>query len=434
MSSTMTFLEELRLRGLLQDHTPGIGSLLEKEQVKAYIGYDPTAPSLTIGNLVTIMLLVHLQRHGHIPMVLFGGATGRIGDPSGKDAERKMLDIAVIEENLERQRRQFDHILRFGNTQNQAVLTNNYDWFRDMGFLDFLREAGKHITISYMMGKESVKRRIETGISFTEFSYQLLQGYDYYHLYTRHGVKLQMGGSDQWGNITTGTELIRRKTGGEAHAITCPLLTKADGTKFGKSEGQNIWLDPDMTSPYRFYQFFINATDEDAPRFFKIFSTRPIREIEEIIATNTQNPNVIKQLLAADITEFVHGLDAVGQAREMSRVLFGKASTDELARMDAAMVVEAFDGLPIHPVGHETLAQGIDIVDLLSVITNICTSKSDARRSIQGQAISINKNKISDPLSPVGPDDFINGRFLLVQNGKKHHHLVVLDHPGQYKE
>lgn len=424
----MTLLEELKERGLLQDHTPGVEELLKKEQVKGYIGYDPTAPSLTIGNLVTIMMLVHLQRHGHTPVVLFGGATGRVGDPSGKDAERKMLDIETIDKNLEHQKKQFQHILRFDQGDNKAIMTNNYDWFKDIGFLDFLRDAGKHLTVNYMMSKESVKRRIETGISFTEFSYQLLQGFDFYHLHKNEGVKLQMGGSDQWGNITTGTEFIRRKTSGEAHAITCPLLTKSDGSKFGKSEGQNIWLDRNLTSPYKFYQFFIKARDADIANFFRIFSLRPLEEINEILDANMEkNPNYIKKLLAEDLTTFVHGEEDLKKAQEITRILFGKATTDELASMSDIELQEAFEGVPIFKVSEKELSDGISIIDLLADSTSICPSKSEARRNIKGNAISLNKMKIGNADQVITKDNLINGKFILVQNGKKNHHLIMLN-------
>ncbi|MBI1184990.1 tyrosine--tRNA ligase [bacterium] len=421
----MTLLQELRARGLLQDHTPGVEELLTNEKVKGYIGYDPTAPSLTIGNLVTIMMLVHLQRHGHTPVVLFGGATGRVGDPSGKDAERKMLDIETIEHNLAHQQKQFQHILRFDQGDNEALLTNNYNWFKDISFLDFLRDAGKHLTVNYMMSKESVKRRIETGISFTEFSYQLLQGYDFYHMYQNMGVKLQMGGSDQWGNITTGTELIRRKVSGEAFAITCPLLTKADGTKFGKSEGQNIWLDPEMTSPYKFYQFFINATDDDAPRFFRIFSLRSIEEIEQIIADNAQNPNQLKRTLAEDVTKFVHGEEALEKAIATSQILFGKGTKELLFSMSEKEMLETFEGVPTFEVEAAKFADGLSILDLLGVETQILCSKGEAKREIKGNAISLNLQKVGSDSLVVAKDDLINGKFLVVNRGKRNFHLVV---------
>jgi len=423
----MTLLEELKERGLLQDHTPGVEELLSKEQVKGYIGYDPTAPSLTIGNLVTIMMLVHLQRHGHIPVVLFGGATGRVGDPSGKDAERKMLDIETIDKNLEHQKKQFEHILRFDQGDNRAIMTNNYDWFKDIGFLDFLRDAGKHLTVNYMMSKESVKRRIETGISFTEFSYQLLQGFDFYHLHKNEGVKLQMGGSDQWGNITTGTEFIRRKTSGEAHAITCPLLTKSDGSKFGKSEGQNIWLDRNLTSPYKFYQFFIKAPDADTAKFFKIFSLRPIEEINEILDANMEkNPNYVKKLLAEDLTTFVHGEEDLKKAQEITRILFGKGTLEELAAIPANEIEDAFSGVPVFRISREELSAGIGIMDLLAGTTDICPSKSEARRRIKGNAISVNKVKLSNPDEVINTSNLLSDKLILIQNGKSNNHLITL--------
>lgn len=422
----MTFLEELKERGLLQDFTPGIEELLSKEQVKGYIGYDPTAPSLTIGNLVTVMLLVHLQRHGHIPVVLFGGATGRVGDPSGKDAERKLLDVEVIERNLNHQKEQFKHILRFDQGENRVQMTNNYDWFSSIGFLDFLRDAGKHLTINYMMSKESVKRRIETGLSFTEFSYQLLQGYDFYHLNSQMGVKLQMGGSDQWGNITTGTELIRRKSGGEAFAITCPLLTRADGAKFGKSEGQNIWLDRELTSPYKFYQFFLNVGDDEAVQYLKIFSLRPLEELKGIIEEHQERKGarIAQTTLAEDITEFVHSAEDVQKAKDISRVLFGRGTAEELSSMTDQDILEAFEGLPIYTVDRALLNDGINIIDLIAQHTTICKSKSDARRAVKGNAISVNKVKVSGEEQTITSDSLLKDTFLLVQNGKKNHHLL----------
>lgn len=423
----MTLLEELKERGLLQDHTPGVEALLQKEQVKGYIGYDPTAPSLTIGNLVTIMMLVHLQRHGHIPVVLFGGATGRVGDPSGKDAERKMLDIDTIEKNLAHQKNQFEHILRFDQGDNEAIMTNNYNWFKDIGFLDFLRDAGKHLTVNYMMSKESVKRRIETGISFTEFSYQLLQGFDFYHLYKEEGVKLQMGGSDQWGNITTGTEFIRRKVSGDAHAITCPLLTKSDGTKFGKSEGQNIWLDRNLTSPYKFYQFFIKAPDADTAKFFRIFSLRPLDEINEIIDANMdKNPNYVKKLLAEDLTTFVHGEEDLKKAQEITRILFGKGTLEELASIPSEEIEDAFSGVPVFKISRKELSAGIGIMDLLATHTDICPSKSEARRKIKGNAISVNKVKVSNDEELINADNLLSDKLILIQNGKANNHLITL--------
>lgn len=423
----MTLVEELRERGLLQDIIPGTEEVLEKETIKAYIGYDPTAPSLTIGNLVTIMLLVHLQRHGHVPVVLFGGATGRVGDPSGKDAERKLLDVEVIEENLARQKSQFNNLLKFEGVDNAAVMVNNYDWFRDIGFLEFLRDAGKHLTVNYMMSKESVKRRIESGISFTEFSYQLLQGFDFYHMYEEMGVKMQMGGSDQWGNITTGTEFIRRKTGGEAYALTCPLLTRADGTKFGKSEGQNIWLDPNMTSPYKFYQFFLNTTDEEAAKYLLIFSISPLDELKEVIREHGDKPGarIAQKRLAEDVTSLLHGAESVQKAQDISRILFGKASTDDLAQMSDQDLIDAFDGLPIHHNSKDQL--DVTLLNFLAENTSICSSKGEARRALKGNAISVNKEKIRDSERNMNSFEPMNGRFLLIQNGKKNHHLVILD-------
>lgn len=425
----MTLLEELKERGLLQDHTPGVEELMSKEQIKGYIGYDPTAPSLTIGNLVTVMLLVHLQRHGHIPVVLFGGATGRIGDPSGKDAERKLLDIEVLERNLNHQKEQFKHILRFDQGENEVVMTNNYDWFSGIGFLDFLRDAGKHLTVNYMMSKESVKRRIETGLSFTEFSYQLVQGYDFFHMNKEMGVKLQMGGSDQWGNITTGTELIRRKGGSEAHAITCPLLTRADGTKFGKSEGQNIWLDRELTSPYAFYQFFMRVGDDEAVQYLKIFSLRPLEELNEVIKEHEgkNGAKIAQNLLAEDITEFVHSKEDLEKSKDISRTLFKKGTSEDLSGMPDHELHDAFEGLPNDSLIKAKLSEGINVIDLLAQETSICKSKSDAKRSIKGNAISINKVKVKGEDAMLTPDDLIKEQYVLVQNGKKNFHMIKFE-------
>lgn len=425
----MTLLEELKERGLLQDHTPGVEELMSKEQIKGYIGYDPTAPSLTIGNLVTVMLLVHLQRHGHIPVVLFGGATGRIGDPSGKDAERKLLDIEVLERNLNHQKEQFKHILRFDQGENEVVMTNNYDWFSGIGFLDFLRDAGKHLTVNYMMSKESVKRRIETGLSFTEFSYQLVQGYDFFHLNKEMGVKLQMGGSDQWGNITTGTELIRRKGGSEAQAITCPLLTRADGTKFGKSEGQNIWLDRELTSPYKFYQFFMNVGDDEAAQYLKIFSLRPLDELKEVIKEHQEKKGskIAQNLLAEDLTEFVHSKEDLERAKDISRILFQKGASEELSGMTDHELEEAYDGLENFSITNAQLVEGINIVDLLAQETSICKSKSDAKRGIKGNAISINKVKVKGEDLVLTSEHLIKEQFVLVQNGKKNFFMIKFE-------
>ncbi|MCB0736908.1 MAG: tyrosine--tRNA ligase [Bacteroidetes bacterium] len=425
----MTFIEELKLRGLLQDMIPGTEEFIENNEVKGYIGYDPTAPSLTIGNLVTIMMLVHLQRHGKTPVVLFGGATGRVGDPSGKDAERKLLPEDVIEANLANQVGQFKRLLNFEDGHNKAITVNNYDWFKNIGFIEFLRDAGKHLTINYMMSKESVKRRIETGLSFTEFSYQLLQGYDFYHLYENHGVNLQLGGSDQWGNITTGTELVRRKSGGEVYAAVCPLLTKADGSKFGKSEGGNVWLDPKMTSPYKFYQFFMNAADADVEKMLKIFSLRPIEEILEIIEQHNADPGrrYGQKILAEDATILVHGEEELQKAQDATSLLFGKGTAETLMKLDEETLLSIFDGVPTFHISKTELSAGINIIELLATNTSILSSKGEARREIKGNAISINKTKVTKEDHQVTNADLLNNKYMLVQKGKKNYNLLIAE-------
>lgn len=425
----MTFVEELKQRGLLQDAMPGLEEFMETNQMKGYIGYDPTAPSLTIGNLVTVMMLVHLQRHGHTPVVLFGGATGRVGDPSGKDAERKLLPEEVIEANLENQKKQFANLLNFDSGDHKALMVNNYDWFKDIYFIDFLRDAGKHLTVNYMMSKESVKRRIETGLSFTEFSYQLLQGYDFFHLNSEHDVNLQMGGSDQWGNITTGAELVRRKSGGNVFAATCPLLTKSDGTKYGKSEGNNVWLDPNMTSPYKFYQFMLNTTDEDVSGQLRIFSLRPIAEIEEILSKHQEDPGrrLAQKTLAEDVTKLVHGDAEYEKAVEASSILFGKGTAETLKSLDEKTLLDVFSGVDIHRISKEALTEGINIIDLLANTTSICQSKGEARRDLKGNAISINKEKITDPDYQVSNNHLLSEKYIIGQKGKKRYHLLILE-------
>ncbi|CCH55248.1 tyrosyl-tRNA synthetase [Fibrisoma limi BUZ 3] len=430
----MNFIEELRWRGMLNDMTPGTEEQLSKEMTAGYIGFDPTAASLHIGNLATIMLLVHLQRAGHKPFALVGGATGMIGDPSGKTAEREFLSEEALRRNQEGIRRQLEKFLDFKSGSNSAEMVNNYDWFKDISFLGFLREAGKHITVNYMMAKDSVKKRLETGISFTEFSYQLLQGYDFYWLYKHKGVRLQMGGSDQWGNITTGTELIRRKESeqGELHdeskafALTTPLVTKADGTKFGKSESGNVWLDPSLTSPYQFYQFWLNAADADCPRLIRVFTLLSREEIEDLERQHAEAPHlrILQKAIAKDVTTRVHSEAGYELAVKASEVLFGKATIDTLRSIKADEFDIIFEGVPQTEVSAQELETNKDITDLLSVGTRgeIYASKGEARRAITQNAVSINKTKIADPAAPLDLE-WLQDRYILVSKGKKNHLL-----------
>lgn len=430
----INFIDELRWRGMLHDMTPGTEEQLSKEMTAAYIGFDPTAPSLHIGNLATIMLLVHLQRAGHKPFALVGGATGMIGDPSGKSAEREFLSEEALRYNQEGIRSQLAKFLDFDCGANSAEMVNNYDWFKDISFLGFLREAGKHITVNYMMAKDSVKKRLETGISFTEFSYQLLQGYDFYWLYKNKGVRLQMGGSDQWGNITTGTELIRRieNAQGEQHdesqafALTTPLVTKADGTKFGKSESGNVWLDPARTSPYQFYQFWLNAADEDCPRLIRVFTLLTRAEIEELERQHAEAPHLrlLQKAIAKEVTTRIHSQAGYELAVKASEVLYGKATLETLRSIQADEFEGIFEGVPQTEVTEEELASAQTITDLLSVASKgeVYASKGEARRAISQNAVSLNKTKIADPNAPANVE-WLQGRYLLVSKGKKNHLL-----------
>ncbi|WP_338876254.1 tyrosine--tRNA ligase [Spirosoma sp. SC4-14] len=430
----MNFIEELRWRGMLNDMTPGTEEQLRKEMTAGYIGFDPTASSLHIGNLATIMLLVHLQRAGHKPFALVGGATGMIGDPSGKAAEREFLSEETLRRNQEGIRGQLTKFLDFDCGANSAEMVNNYDWFREISFLGFLREAGKHITVNYMMAKDSVKKRLETGISFTEFSYQLLQGYDFYWLYKNKGVRLQMGGSDQWGNITTGTELIRRKEGSAsegtdehlAYALTTPLVTKADGTKFGKSESGNVWLDPAMTSPYQFYQFWLNTADADCPRLIRVFTLLSKEEIEELERQHTEAPHlrILQKAIAKDVTIRIHSQAGYDLAVKASEVLFGKATLDTLRSIESDEFAIIFEGVPQTEITADELASCKDITDLLSVGSKgeIYASKGEARRAISQNAVSLNKIKVSDPATSVDLE-WLQERYILVSKGKKNHLL-----------
>lgn len=423
----MNFIEELRWRGMLNDMTPGTEEQLQKEITAGYIGFDPTAASLHIGNLATVMLLVHLQRAGHKPFALVGGATGMIGDPSGKAAEREFLSEETLRHNQDGIRQQLTKFLDFDSGANSAEMVNNYDWFKEISFLGFLREAGKHISVNYMMAKDSVKKRLETGISFTEFSYQLLQGYDFYWLYKNKGVRLQMGGSDQWGNITTGTELIRRKEGREeyhAFALTTPLVTKADGTKFGKSESGNVWLDPTLTSPYQFYQFWLNTTDADCPRLIRVFTLLPREEIEELERQHTEAPHLrtLQKAIAKDVTIRIHSQAGYDLAVKASDVLFGKATLETLRSIQVDEFDVIFEGVPQTEVSAEELANSKDITDLISVASRgeVYASKGEARRAITQNAVSINKQKVIDPAASLDLE-WLQNRYVLISKGKKNH-------------
>lgn len=430
----MNFIEELRWRGMLNDMTPGTEEQLQKEMTAGYIGFDPTAASLHIGNLATIMLLVHLQRAGHKPLALVGGATGMIGDPSFKAAERQFLSEETLRHNQEGIRQQLIRFLDFNRGANSAEMVNNYDWFKDISFLDFLREAGKHISVNYMMAKDSVRKRLETGISFTEFSYQLLQGYDFYWLYKNKGVRLQMGGSDQWGNITTGTELIRRKEGGgaghpedhQAFALTTPLVTKADGTKFGKSESGNVWLDPALTSPYQFYQFWLGTADADCPRLIRVFTLLLREEIEDLEQQHAEAPHLrlLQKAIAKDVTIRVHSQAGYDLAVRASEVLFGKATLDTLRSIQADEFDVIFEGVPQTEISADELANSKDITDLLSIGSRgeIYASKGEARRAIAQNAVSLNRTKVSDPAAPVTLE-WLQDRYVLISKGKKNHLL-----------
>ncbi len=423
----MNLIEELRWRGMIHDITPGTEEQLLKEMTHGYAGFDPTASSLHIGNLVPVMLLLHLQKAGHKPYVLVGGATGRVGDPSGKSNERKLLSVEEIEYNLEAQKKQLMKFLDFENGENKAEIVNNYDWFKDFNFLDFIRDVGKHITVNYMLAKDSVKKRLETGMSFTEFSYQLVQGYDFYWLNKHRNVKLQVGGSDQWGNITTGKELIRRKEGGEAYAMTCPLITKADGSKFGKSEGGNIWLDPERTTPYKFYQYWLNTSDEDAENFIKIFTLLPKETIEKLIEQHKQDPGrrILQKELAKDITIRVHSEEDYETAVNASQILFGKGTTGMLKTLPDNILLSVFEGVPQFVIEKSKIEQGIDILDLLSVEAGFFPSKSEVRRLIQGNSISVNKTKVKLGYT-VTDSDLLNGKYILIQKGKKNYYLIIV--------
>ena len=422
--SKKNFIEELKWRGMLHDVMPGTEDELHKGMVRGYIGFDPTADSLGVGNLVQIMSLLHFQQCGHKPMALIGGATGMVGDPSGKSAERNLLDEDTLRHNQACQQKQIEKFLNFDCGANSAEMVNNYDWFKSFGFLEFIRDVGKHISVNYMMAKDSVKNRLETGMSFTEFSYQLVQGYDFYFLWKNKGVMLQMGGSDQWGNIVTGTELIRRKDGGQAFALTTPLIKKADGTKFGKTESGNIWLDPKRTSPYKFYQFWLNASDADVSTYIRIFTLMTREEIEALEAEQTQDPGKrpMQKALAKDITCRVHSIADYEAAVAASDILFGKSTDEDLRKLSSETLMEIFEGVPQGDVTREELSVGLSIVDAL-VKSGFMKSNGEARRALQEGSISVNKVKV-DAERMLSTTDVLAGGVVLLQRGKKNYFLL----------
>ena len=421
-------VKELQWRNMVHTMMPGTEEQLAKEMTTAYVGIDPTADSLHIGHLVSIMLLKHLQLAGHKPLAVVGGATGMIGDPSFKAAERRLLTPDEVQHNVDCIRRQLGKFLDFDNPVNGAEILNNYDWMKDYLFLDFIRDVGKHITVNYMMAKDSVQKRMETGISFTEFSYQLLQGYDFLHLYETEGCKLQMGGSDQWGNITTGTELIRRMNGGEAYAITCPLITKADGGKFGKTESGNVWLDPKRTSPYKFYQFWINVSDEDAKKYIKIFTNLTQEEIAELTAEQEKDPGLrpLQKRLAKEITTMVHSADEYENAVEASQILFSNKAKDILHKIDEDTLLSVFEGVPTFDVPRSAVDEGTPLISLLTDVAAVFPSKGEMRKLTQGGGVSINKEKLTDPNMPASADLLLNGKYILAQKGKKNYFLLIV--------
>jgi tyrosyl-tRNA synthetase len=427
----MNFVEELKWRGMIHDIMPGTEELLKKEKTTGYIGFDPTADSLHIGHMVQVMMLMHFQRAGHTPVALVGGATGMIGDPSGKSEERNLLDEVSLRKNQEAIKKQLSKFLDFqSDKENKALMVNNYDWMKEYSFLGFIREIGKHITVNYMMSKDSVKKRISSeakeGMSFTEFSYQLVQGTDFLFLYNNYNCKLQMGGSDQWGNIVTGTELIRRKAGGEAFALTCPLITKTDGTKFGKTELGNVWLDPEKTTPYQFYQFWLNVSDEDAAKYIKIFTVLSQNEIEEIISEHDKAPHerILQKRLAGEVTVMVHSRGDYEGALEASQILFGKGTTESLKKMSERTFLSVFEGVPVFDVKMEILHNGVTIADLCAEHSQVFASKGELRRLVQGGGLSLNKVKINNPDMVVVPESLLNSKYLLVQKGKKNYYLI----------
>ena len=430
----MNFVDELTWRGMIHDIMPGTKEQLEKEMTAAYVGIDPTADSLHIGHLVSVMMLKHFQLAGHRPIALVGGATGMIGDPSGKSQERNLLDEKTLRYNQNCIKEQLARFLDFeSDASNAAEMVNNYDWMVEYSFLDFIREIGKHITVNYMMSKDSVKKRLgeesKTGMSFTEFSYQLVQGTDFLHLYKNNNCKLQMGGSDQWGNIVTGTELIRRKESGEAFALTCPLITKADGTKFGKTESGNVWLDAKLTSPYKFYQFWLNTSDEDAEKYIRIFTLLSKEEIDSLITKHQEAPHVrlLQKKLAEEVTVMVHSLENYEMAVEASQILFGSGTADTLKKLDEQTFLSVFEGVPQFKISKNNLEAGINIIDLLTEHSEVFPSKGDLRRTIKGNGLSINKEKIGDQELMVNADFLIGEKYILAQKGKKNYFLLIAE-------
>ncbi len=430
----MNFIEELTWRGMIHTMMPGTDEQLNKEMTTAYLGIDPTADSLHIGHLCGVMMLRHFQRCGHKPLALVGGATGMIGDPSGKSAERNLLDEKTLRHNQEAIKKQLAKFLDFeSDAPNRAEMVNNYDWTKDVTFLDFAREIGKHITVNYMMAKDSVQKRLNgearDGLSFTEFTYQLLQGFDFLHLYQDKNCKLQLGGSDQWGNITTGAELIRRKLGGEVFALTCPLITKADGGKFGKTESGNVWLDPRYTSPYKFYQFWLNVSDADAEKYLKIFTFLSKEEIEELVREHNENPGArpLQKRLAKEVTTMVHSEKDYEAAVEASQILFGNNTGEALKALDEQTLLDIFDGVPRFVISKAELETGIPVLDLLAVKATVFPSKGEARKMIQGGGVSINKEKLTDPTAVIDASILLDGKYLHIQKGKKNHFLLIAE-------
>ncbi|MDL2231186.1 tyrosine--tRNA ligase [Porphyromonadaceae bacterium OttesenSCG-928-L07] len=428
----MNFVDELKWRGMIHDIMPGTEELLAKGQTTAYVGIDPTADSLHIGHMVSVMMMKHFQMAGHKPIFIIGGATGMIGDPSGKSQERNLLDEEAIAKNMAGIKAQLDRFIDFDSkASNAAIMLNNYDWMKEFTFLDFVREVGKHITVNYMMSKDSVKKRLNgefsQGLSFTEFTYQLLQGYDFLHLRKNYNCMLQMGGSDQWGNITTGGELIRRKEGLEAYGLTWPLMTKSDGGKFGKTESGNIWLDPERTSPYQFYQFWLNSTDADAEKYIKIFTILPPAEIDVLIEEHRKEPHLrkLQKVLAQEITTLIHGNEAYEQALEASQILFGNATSETLRKIDERTFLSVFEGVPQYEIESSILKAGVPIVDLLADKTSIMASKGEARRALKANSISINKEKVGEE-AVINDTHLIAGKYILAQSGKKNYYLILV--------
>lgn len=426
------FVEELKWRGMLHDAMPGVEEHLMSGMQSAYVGIDPTADSLHIGHLVAVMMLRHFQLAGHKPFALIGGATGMIGDPSGKSAERNLLDEATLRMNQEALKEQLSRFLDFnGGTKNVAILVNNYDWMKDFSFLDFIRDVGKHITVNYMMAKDSVKKRLSSeakeGMSFTEFTYQMVQGYDFLYLYQNHNCTLQMGGSDQWGNITTGTELIRRIGGGKGYALTCPLITKADGTKFGKTESGNVWLDAERTSPYKFYQYWLNTSDADAEKYIKIFTFLSKEKIEILIAEHAEAPHmrVLQKRLAEEITVMVHSQEEFDNAIEASAILFGKSTSEDLKKLNEKTFLDVFDGVPQAEVPRLKFEEGLDMIAALAAETNFLASNGEARRELKQNSISVNKEKVKEDYK-ITSKDLINNKFVLLQKGKRNYFVLVV--------